>query len=204
LQSRRIIYLSRQFNTQNSPDLSSPLAAAAATIQHALSRALQAPLPELQHLRCGASHAAPRLVVGDGLPGRLPLLAVSGVHLDLAATFWPPGLEGGSGANSAAGCVAGPARARRCGLFLRSWRPGGEGAAAVVFDWETRMLQVRHWQGPVHGALACWWAAACWHSLGEREPGMQCRVHGALAACWGRGLTAGQHMAGVVHAPRTR
>jgi hypothetical protein len=110
----------------------------------------QAPLPELQHLRCGASYAAPQLAVPGGLSGRMPLPAVSGVHLELAATFWPPGLaprlgEGGGSCVEAAGVEAGllaAGTARRCGFFLRSWRPGGEGAAAVVFDWQTRKLQV--------------------------------------------------------------
>jgi hypothetical protein len=110
---------------------------------------LQVPLPELQHLRCGASYAAPCLTVPGGLPGRVPLPAVSGVHLELAATFWPPGLaprlgEGGGSCTEAAGGGAALAAgaARRCGLYLRSWRPGGQGAAAVVFDWHTRLLQV--------------------------------------------------------------
>jgi hypothetical protein len=84
-------------------------------------------------------------------PFQLP--AVAGTHLDICVTFLPPrgapvaaapagGDSSGSGAwpgaASAAATVTGPA----AGLILKSWRPGGAGAAAVVFDWATRRLEV--------------------------------------------------------------
>lgn len=62
------------------------------------------------------------LVPGDA---PLPLRVVSGTHLDLEASFAPP--ASGSG---------------RVGFILRSWRPGGVGAAVVSFDWSTRQLVV--------------------------------------------------------------
>jgi hypothetical protein len=81
-------------------------------------------------------------MVQDGVAQRWRLPAVTGTHLDISATFWPPGCgpEGVQGPHGSA---------RRCGLYLSSWRPGGRGAAALVYDWETCKLQV----GLAGGAL---------------------------------------------------
>jgi hypothetical protein len=55
----------------------------------------------------------------------MPLRTVSGTHLDVEASCVPP-----------------PSGSGRVGFILRSWRPGGVGAAVVSFDWSTRELAV--------------------------------------------------------------
>lgn len=107
--------------------------------------------------------------LSGGVPP-LPLRAVAGTHLDIIVTFLPPSgspaangstiigsfADGSAAAGAAAAATGGGAAGGRgswphaddalpgaaAGLILKSWRPQGQGAAAVSFCWASRRLEV--------------------------------------------------------------
>jgi len=85
----------------------------------------QEPLPELARLRAapGPAWAAAAVHLPPNAPVALPH-SVRGPHLDLELTFEP----------SAAPVT---------GLLMRPWSAGGEGGAALLFNWGTHTLEAR-------------------------------------------------------------
>ena len=123
-------------------------------------------LPPLGRSSSSSGGAAAGGAGGREEDGALPLPAVGGAHLDVVVRFEAPdgAGAGGDGETAAAAAAAGntgaaaaaAAAAAACphpaapgalpgpavGLLLKSWRPGGAGAAAVAFCWATRRLEV--------------------------------------------------------------
>ncbi|EFJ50845.1 hypothetical protein VOLCADRAFT_88188 [Volvox carteri f. nagariensis] len=81
----------------------------------------QLPLPELTALRSDVAVHFSRVSLTHGSPWRL--MGLRGLHLDLEMAI-------------------SPGTAHRTVVLLRSWRPRGRGAAALVYDWTSRRLYV--------------------------------------------------------------
>jgi len=88
-------------------------------------RLYQEPLPELAQLRAGGgpAWAASGVHLAPNSPVALPP-SVRGPHLDLELTF-------------------APSSAPVTGLLMRPWSAGGEGGAALLFNWNTHALEAR-------------------------------------------------------------
>jgi hypothetical protein len=84
-------------------------------------RLWQLPVPEISRLRAGEAWHASELQLSPDAP--LPLPSVAGAHLDLALT-----VRRGSG--------------RAVGVLLQAWDSANGGGAAVVFHWESSLLEV--------------------------------------------------------------
>ncbi|EFJ50760.1 hypothetical protein VOLCADRAFT_103826 [Volvox carteri f. nagariensis] len=98
----------------------------------------QQPLPELAELR----HPLRSWRLQDALPlgvmdlivdggAKMPVPTVSGPFLDLELVFQP-----------AADCNADEPRCSASGLLLQSWSSGPEGSAALIYNWDTGILEV--------------------------------------------------------------
>ncbi|KAG2494572.1 hypothetical protein HYH03_007338 [Edaphochlamys debaryana] len=130
--------------------------------QHPGVRLVQRPPAEIEKLRVpGACYTVEGLLLQPGTT--LPLPAPCGTHLELLLTLaplpqprkplpdtpagvTPHGGAAGAFSPSAAATGGTPAAAAapsRCsGLMLHSWREGAEGSAALLYHWDTGVLEV--------------------------------------------------------------